>query len=67
MFFLIGKYCTLQLVSEQIQNQLEEGIDEKKIEDEINISRGCERKLHLEFLQNISSIHCLHDCLFNYA
>ena len=43
-----GKYCTLQWVSEQIQNQIdEEGNDANKEEDEIKMSRGCERKLHL--------------------
>ena len=43
-----GKDCTLQWVSEQIQNQIdEEGNDANITEDEINMSRGCERKVHL--------------------
>ena len=42
------KDCTLQWVSEQIQNQIdEEGNDANITEDEINMSRGCERKVHL--------------------
>jgi hypothetical protein len=41
-----GKDCTLEWVTEQIQNQIEDaGIDSKIIEDEINMSRGCERKV----------------------
>ena len=45
-----GKDCTLQWVSEQIQNQIDDAcIDGTITEDEINMSRGCERKVHLEF------------------
>ena len=43
-----GKYCTLQWVSEQIQNKInEEGNDANITEDEINMFRGWERKVHL--------------------
>ena len=43
-----GKDCTLERVSEQIKNQIdEEGNDANITEDEINMSRGCERKVHL--------------------
>ena len=40
-----GKDCTLEWVAEQIQNQIEDAasIDSKIIEDEINMTRGCER------------------------
>ena len=42
------KYCTLLWVSEQIQNKIdEEGNDENITKDEINMSKGCERKVHL--------------------
>ena len=45
-----GKYCTLEWVTEQIQSQIEDaGIDSNITEDEINMSRGCERKVQLEF------------------
>ena len=38
-----GKDCTLQWITEQIQNRMdEEGIDANITKDEINISRGCE-------------------------
>ena len=43
-----GKDCTLQWVNEQIQNKIdEEGNDANLIENEINVSRGCEIKVHL--------------------
>ena len=43
-----GKDCTLQWVSEQIQNQInEEGNYANITEDVINIYRRCERKVHL--------------------
>lgn len=39
---------TLECVTEQIQNQIEDvGMDSNIIEDEINLSRGCERKVQL--------------------
>lgn len=45
-----GKYCTLGWVTEQIQNQIEDtGIDSNITKDEINMSRGCERNVQLEF------------------
>ena len=45
-----GKYCTLEWVTKQIQNQREDaGIDSNITEDEINMSRGCERKVPLGF------------------
>jgi hypothetical protein len=45
-----GKYCTLEWVTKQIQNQIEDaGIDSNITEDEINMSRGCEIKVQLEF------------------
>ena len=44
------KYCILEWVTEQIQNQIEDaGIDSNITEDEINMCRGCERKVQLEF------------------
>ena len=44
------KYCTLKWITEQIQNQIEDtSIDSNITEDEVNMSRGCERKVHLEF------------------
>ena len=47
-----GKDCTLQWITEQIQNRMdEEGIDANITKDEINISRGCERKVKHEILQ----------------
>ena len=47
-----GKYCTLKWVYEQIQNQIEDaGTDSNIIEYEINMCRGCERKVQLEFYQ----------------
>ena len=40
-----GKYCTLQWVSEQIQNQIdEEGNDANITEDEINMSRDVKER-----------------------
>ena len=43
-----GKDCTLQWVRERIQNQIDDAcIDANIIDDEINMSRGCERKMHL--------------------
>jgi len=45
-----GKECTLERVTEQIQNQIEDAsINSNITEDEINMSRGCERKVHMEF------------------
>lgn len=45
-----GKYFTLEWVTKQIQNQIEDvGIDSNITEDESNMSRGCERKVQLEF------------------
>jgi predicted Fe-S protein YdhL (DUF1289 family) len=45
-----GKDCTLEWVTEQIQNQIEDaGIDSNITEDEINMCRGCERNIQLEF------------------
>ena len=45
-----GKDCPLEWVNEQIQNQIEDGdIDSNITEDEINMCRGCERKVQLEF------------------
>jgi predicted Fe-S protein YdhL (DUF1289 family) len=45
-----GKDCTLEWVTEQIQNQIEDAcIDSNITEDEINMCRGCERKVQLEF------------------
>ena len=69
-----GKYCTLEWVTEQIQNQIEYvGIDSNITKDEINMCRGCERKVQLEFYKmlfpynfdtiNNSNIHhyiCFH-------
>jgi hypothetical protein len=44
------KDCTLELVIEQIQNQIEdECIYSNITEDEINMCRGFERKVQLEF------------------
>ena len=41
-----GKDCTLEWVTEQIQNQIEDAcIDSNITEDEINMCRGCERKV----------------------
>ena len=45
-----GKDYTLERVTKQIQNQIEDvGIDSNITEDEINMSRGCEKKVQLEF------------------
>jgi predicted Fe-S protein YdhL (DUF1289 family) len=45
-----GKDCTLEWVTEQIPNQIEDAcIDSNITEDEINMCRGCERKVLLEF------------------
>ena len=46
-----GKYHTLEWVTEKIQNQIEDAasIDSNITKDEINMSRGCERKVQLEF------------------
>jgi hypothetical protein len=45
-----GKDHTLEWVNEQIQNQIEDAcIDSNITEDEINMCRGCERKVQLEF------------------
>jgi hypothetical protein len=45
-----GTDFTLEWVTEQIQNQIEDvGIDSNIVEDEINMCRGCERKVQLEF------------------
>ena len=42
--------CSQEWVNEQIQNKIEDGdIDSKITEDEINMCRGCERKVQLEF------------------
>jgi hypothetical protein len=44
------KDCTLEWVTKQIQNQIEDScIDSNIIEDEINMCRECERKVQLEF------------------
>ena len=45
-------YCTLQWITEQIQNRMdEEGIDANITKYEINISRGCERKVKHEIIK----------------
>jgi hypothetical protein len=50
MFWDWGKDCTLEWVTKQIQNQIEDvGIDSNITEDKINMCRGCERKVQLEF------------------
>lgn len=42
--------CTLEWVTKQIQNQIKDaGIGSNIIENEINMSRGCERKVQLQF------------------
>ena len=47
-----GKDCTLQWITEQIQNRMdEEGINANITKDEINISRGCQRKVKHEILK----------------
>ena len=47
-----GKVSTLQWITEEIQNQMdEEGTDANITKDEINISRGCERKVKHEILK----------------
>ena len=50
LFWEWGKDCTLEWVTEQIQNQIEDtSFDSNITEDEVNMSRGCERKVQLEF------------------
>ena len=45
-----GKHCMLEWFTEKIQNQIEDvGIDSKITKYKINLSRGCERKVQLEF------------------
>jgi hypothetical protein len=45
-----GKDCTLEWVVEKIQNQIEDAsIDSNITKYEINMCRGCERKIQLEF------------------
>ena len=49
-----GKDCTLEWVTEQIQNQIEDAcIDSNITEDEINMCRGCERKVQLKFYKRL--------------
>ena len=69
---LLGKWdkdCSLEWVNGQIQNQIEDGdIDSNITEDEINMCRGCEREVQLEFYKilfpysfdiiNSFNIHC---------
>ena len=67
-----GKDCTLQWVSEQIQNQIDDAcIDGTITEDEINKSRGFERKVHLEFYKllfqkmfNTNNFLNIHSCIY---
>ena len=62
----MGKDCTLQWITEQIQNQMdEEGIDANITKDEINISRGCERKVKHEIIQECC-LKLLKKMLFEY-
>ena len=45
-----GKYSTIEWATKQIQNQIEDpGIYSNITEHEINMCRGCERKVQLEF------------------
>ena len=45
-----SKYCTLECMTEQFQNQIEDTcIDSNILEDGITISRGCERNVQLKF------------------
>ena len=45
-----GEDCPLEWVNDQIQNQIEDGDIKSNItEDEINMCRGCERKVQLDF------------------
>jgi hypothetical protein len=46
----MDKDFTLEWVTKQIQNQIEDaGINSNITEDEINMYRGCERKVQMEF------------------
>ena len=69
-----AKYCTVEQVTKQIQNQIEYvGIDSNILKNEIDMCRGCERKVQLEFYRmlfpynfdtiNYFNIH--HDICFN--
>jgi len=66
-----GKDCTLQWVSGHIQNRIDEaGIDASIPEYEINMSRGSERKVHLEFYNILFQYHLdtinyliMHNCI----
>ena len=58
---LIGEWvkdCILEWVTEQIQNQREDaGIDSNINKYQINMCRGCERKVQLEFYKMLFPYH----------